>query len=187
LGEEAELASQRLMRPEEVAPTNMRNVTPAADAPSVELAKLPGAKEIEPKETKTELMNVRPQQFINRVSDPGSHVNSEVVNNYRAQIRAGQPLEPLETTMDENGNVLSADGRHRALAAMQEGQETVPVKVTRVLNKAPLKITTGPMVGHEVPPEHTTGVPESDAAIKVGGGIPGGKFLGLHMFHDPES
>lgn len=46
----------------------------------------------------------------------------------------------------------------------------------------------------QLPPERTTGVPESDEAIKQGGGIPGGKFEkagkmthDLHLFHDPQT
>lgn len=40
------------------------------------------------------------------------------------------------------------------------------------------------------PPELTTGVPESDEAIKAGGGVPGGSMggrEGLAMFHSPET
>ena len=137
-------------------------------------------------------VRISPETFINKVSSPESHVNPEVVKAYRAQIRNGEPIEPLKIEMDKNGNVLNADGRHRALAAMQEGVKTLPVQVTRPTHG--LKITTGTVAGHEVPPERSTGSFEADEAIRNGGGIPGGKFpkMGsmnsdLHMFHDPTT
>ena len=36
------------------------------------------------------------------------------------------------------------------------------------------------------PPEKTTGSPETDEAIRAGGGVPGGKFGDLAMFHHPN-
>jgi hypothetical protein len=49
-----------------------------------------------------------------------------------------------------------------------------------------------PETARTVPPERSTGNPEHDAAIKAGGGVPGGvsdfgEFGKIHNFHDPQT
>lgn len=63
---------------------------------------------------------------------PGEHADS--VNYHREQIRSGTAT-PAELHVDEAGNVIGADGRHRALAAIQEQGEGAKIKV-RVVKHA---------------------------------------------------
>jgi uncharacterized protein (UPF0335 family) len=50
-----------------------------------------------------------------------------------ASVRPEVTLEdkyPVSVTHDESGNITSVDGRHRVLAALERGDETIPVKTT---------------------------------------------------------
>ncbi|HEY1659982.1 MAG TPA: hypothetical protein VGG14_16635 [Candidatus Sulfotelmatobacter sp.] len=50
-----------------------------------------------------------------------------------ANVRPEITLEdkyPVSVTHDESGNITSVDGRHRVLAALERGDETIPVKTT---------------------------------------------------------
>ncbi|MGH9452355.1 MAG: hypothetical protein ACRD2O_00115 [Terriglobia bacterium] len=89
----------------------------------------------------TSTVNVSPDSFIRKVSDKGSHVSSQAVEDYRNQIRSGQPIQPLKLELDADGNVIGADGRHRALAAKLEGVDQVPVQVTRPQPATPASVT----------------------------------------------
>jgi hypothetical protein len=57
---------------------------------------------------------------------PGEHADS--VTYHRGQLRAGTST-PVELHVDESGNVIGADGRHRAMAAIQEHGPDAKVKV----------------------------------------------------------
>ena len=58
------------------------------------------------------------------------------------------PVEqfPVKVTMDEQGNITGADGRHRIIAAIQRGDKTIPVQTTlrdgttQTLNVDPNKV-----------------------------------------------
>lgn len=63
---------------------------------------------------------------------PGEHADS--VNYHRGQIKAGTS-EPVELHLDQDKNVIGADGRHRALAAIQEGGPDAKVKVRIVQHR----------------------------------------------------
>lgn len=112
-----------------------------------------------------------PDSFIKKVSDEGSHVYPDVVNGYRAKIRAGEPIEPLEIHHDAEGNVIGANGRHRALAAKQEGVAQVPVRIVK-------------------PPAPTDyAAAAKDAGVEFRGVQKGveGLHPGLAIFQDPKS
>lgn len=100
--------------------------------------------------TTKSIVNVSPQSFIDKVSSPESHVDSKVVDNYREQIRNGQPIEPLKLELDAEGNVIGADGRHRAAALSQEGVSQVPVEVTR---PAPVTLPIAKVVSDDYVPQ----------------------------------
>lgn len=57
---------------------------------------------------------------------PMEHADSVIY--HREQIRAGKST-PVELHVDESGNVIGADGRHRAIAAIQEHGPTAKIKV----------------------------------------------------------
>lgn len=63
---------------------------------------------------------------------PGEHADS--VNYHREQIRAGTST-PSELHVDQDGNVIGADGRHRALAAIQENGPDAKIKVRVVQHR----------------------------------------------------
>jgi hypothetical protein len=50
------------------------------------------------------------------------------VQYQRAQIQKGT-MQPVELHVDQDGNVIGADGRHRAVAAIQEGGPNAKIKV----------------------------------------------------------
>lgn len=77
-----------------------------------------------------------PQQYLKLVgADERSILKTpddmKTVNYFRDKIRKGESIEPSEVHMDENNNVVGADGRHRALAAVKEGVQKVKIKVRR--------------------------------------------------------
>lgn len=54
------------------------------------------------------------------------------INQLANAYKKGRPVEPVMETRDANNNVISVDGRHRALAAQRAGIERIPVIVRRI-------------------------------------------------------
>jgi hypothetical protein len=83
-----------------------------------------------------DLVHISPQMYLQKIGagDPSSILQSEAdhatVNHFRERYQNGEPVEPSSIVHDKNGNVIDADGRHRALAAAQAGIDRIPVKVT---------------------------------------------------------
>lgn len=83
---------------------------------------------------------VEPEMFLNKIGAPkGENViqNAEdqaTVDHFRERYKKGEPVEPIkiEYGSDAQPTVSDADGRHRALAAMQAGVERIPVTVERL-------------------------------------------------------
>lgn len=78
---------------------------------------------------------VETQSFLNRV---GADVNSvartdkdrATIKHFRNEIAHGRDIQ-AHLHLDEFGNVIGADGRHRAIAALLEGKHRISVVVTR--------------------------------------------------------
>ena len=65
-----------------------------------------------------------------RPAQPVSENRKSTVDDYRAAIRAGKPLQSLKTVLNkENGRFIVVDGNHRAAAYAAEHQPTAYVKV----------------------------------------------------------
>ena len=109
---------------------------------------VPGHQMTEPSvPTTKELVHVAPKDFIDKVNKGPIH--ADTVNHYREQIRSGQDVGPASITYDSNGNIVDANGRHRALAHMQEGTERMPVEIHRQIpegTKPSVKDMQGPPV-----------------------------------------
>lgn len=75
-------------------------------------------------------------------SDAGSILKTQqdidTVNHFRQQLKEGKQLPPSEIRVDADGNVIEADGRHRALAAQLERK---PLKV--IVRSRPLSGVKG--------------------------------------------
>jgi len=54
-----------------------------------------------------------------------------------ARYRKGDPVEPVMETRDANNNIVSVDGRGRAIAAMRAGVKRIPIIVRRIGVSAP--------------------------------------------------
>jgi hypothetical protein len=129
------------------------------------------------------IVNVSPESFIRKVSNVGGHTFPDVVEKYRGEIRAGKPIEPLEIHHDENGNVIFANGRHRAQAAFQEKVPQVPV---RVVNRGAGQPPTPPEERYELndeEPETPRQAIENQGLVYKGELMPGSK---VHMFEHPN-
>jgi hypothetical protein len=126
-----------------------------------------------------EPVRVNPESFIKKISAPESKVNSKVVQAYRDDIRAGRPLRPAELHLDSAGNVIGADGRHRALAAKLEGVPELQVRVSRQV----------PQLAHErVLPSTATQNPQIQKVVEGAGGVYRGQNKdGLVEITLPES
>lgn len=77
-----------------------------------------------------------PDQYLRLVgADEKSVVkgpeDEATVNHFQQQLRTGKPLDPPELHLDEGNQVIGADGRHRAIAAVREGIGKMKVKVVR--------------------------------------------------------
>jgi hypothetical protein len=89
------------------------------------------------KETQTETVAIAPTLFLAKVgaSDPASVLLSdadiETVRYWENEIKNGS-LPTLTIEFDCAGNVIGADGRHRALAARRVGVPRIPVEIRRV-------------------------------------------------------
>lgn len=57
--------------------------------------------------------------------------DTNTVNFFRNKIKNGESFDSPEIHLDENNNIVGADGRHRALAAVQEGQKSIKIAVKR--------------------------------------------------------
>ena len=93
---------------------------------------VPGHQDIDPlagKPRTVETVQIPPKDFIDKVSR--GKIDSKTVMAKRQQIRSGEQLEPAKIFYDKEGNVVGADGRHRALAHMQEATPRMPVEIHR--------------------------------------------------------
>lgn len=88
--------------------------------------------------TATKSGEVSARGFLKKVgADEGSVLNgagrtpmehADSVIYHREQIRAGKST-PVELHVDENGNTIGGDGRHRAMAAIQEHGPDAKIKI----------------------------------------------------------
>jgi hypothetical protein len=108
------------------------------------------------------------------------------VNAKRAQIRAGEDVGPAKIFYDADGNVVGADGRHRALAHLQEGTERMPVEIHREVAAKP-EAAPLPEGGKPAEPDYKSAAEKAGVEFRgVQEGLPG-KHPGLAIFQDPES
>jgi hypothetical protein len=88
-------------------------------------------------------VNVTPSMYLNKIGagDASSIMLTDAdratVQHFRNQIRSGAAVDPVSITHDEAGNVVEADGRHRALAAHLEGMDRIPVQMNRATAAMP--------------------------------------------------
>lgn len=78
---------------------------------------------------------VSTQAFLSRVgADHASIAKTDkdraTIAHFRDQIRQGHEFHST-LHLDAGGNVIGADGRHRAIAALLEGKHRISVVVTR--------------------------------------------------------
>lgn len=86
--------------------------------------------------TEDKMVTGSPQQYLKLVGANEASVlktpeDVKTVNFFRNKIRNGEAVTPSEVHMDENNNVVGADGRHRALAAAKEGVQKFKVVLKR--------------------------------------------------------
>lgn len=77
------------------------------------------------------VLKVHPKSFLRKTKHPEASMNVKRIEEYRQMLRAGKTWDEIGTPelhVDEAGNVIGADGRHRAAAALQEGLTEIPVK-----------------------------------------------------------
>lgn len=169
-------------------------ISPGLDPEDIEAAGGKTIKDPEPRSEDHPVVQASPESFLKKVSHESSHVFPDVVNKYRASIRAGEPIEPLEIHHDAAGNIIGANGRHRALAAVQEGVPQVPVRVINHAAEAPEERLE--LSGDEPTPEKTAEVKAPDykglgdkAGVEFRGVQKGmeGVHPGLAIYQDPQS
>lgn len=82
----------------------------------------------------TTASTVAPESFLKRVGD-AKGADPKTIAELKAKHETGQghTIPPVEITLDEDGNVTGADGRHRASAALQAKVERIPVNIRRKL------------------------------------------------------
>jgi hypothetical protein len=139
---EAPTVTEGIAPPGEIGLEGEEAIAAAQAAKDFEI--IPGHQLVEPSglATTKELVNIRPQDFMNKVGAEG-HVYTDTVNHYRKQIHAGEDVGPASIVYDADGNIIGANGRHRALAHLQEGTERMPVEIHRQIpEEVPHKSTT---------------------------------------------
>lgn len=72
---------------------------------------------------------VNPSVFLNAVGE-AKGADMTTVGKYQQVLRRGV-IDPVKITLDKKGNIIDADGRHRALAAVREGISRIPIIVER--------------------------------------------------------
>lgn len=82
------------------------------------------------------LATVFPKEYLRRVGADEESVlreqkDKDTIAYFRYKIRTGQRIEPPEISLDSEGNVIGANGRHRALAYQLEEVARMPVVVRR--------------------------------------------------------
>lgn len=118
--------------------------------------------------TQKELVHVAPKDFIAKTNE--GPVHTDTVNHYRQQIRSSEDVGPASISYDADGNIVGANGRHRALAHMQEGTERMPVEIHRPVAETPAKPTPKQII-------------EDQGLVYKGELTPGSH---VHMFEHPE-
>lgn len=78
----------------------------------------------------SEIVHISPRNFLEKVGG-AKNMNPVSVADAKAAYGSGKTVEPPSITFDGAGNVVEADGRHRALGAVQAGMDRIPVKVIR--------------------------------------------------------
>ncbi|HEY1800094.1 MAG TPA: ParB N-terminal domain-containing protein [Terriglobales bacterium] len=58
--------------------------------------------------------------------------SQDYINKLAESYKKGRPVEPVMETRDANNNIISVDGRHRAIAAQKAGIQRIPVIVRRL-------------------------------------------------------
>lgn len=53
----------------------------------------------------------------------GNEWNEDQIKQYQEDIKAGKPIDPIEVSFGDKGQIYVVDGHHRALAAQREGFE----------------------------------------------------------------
>jgi hypothetical protein len=96
-----------------------------------------------------ETRKTTPEQYLRLVgADEGSIVktpkDAATVEHFRKQIREGNDVTTPEIHVDEDKNVVGADGRHRALAYQKEGVRNFKVKVKTHAFEKSAKVTNRP-------------------------------------------
>jgi hypothetical protein len=129
-------------------------------------------------------VQMSPQEFLDQTSAHESHVSPEAVKSYRTKIQKGEPLEPLEIHHDADGNIVGANGRHRAAAMLAE---KVPSTAVRRIKTVPPPEEERLDLGKIDEPNYAEAA--KSAGVEFRGVQKGmeGLHPGLAMFQDPKS
>jgi hypothetical protein len=77
---------------------------------------------------------VNPASLLKKIGAEGVIPRDQVAHIEEAW-RSGKEVEPVKLYVDEKNNILGADGRHRAQAAVNAGKEQIPILLRRVRSK----------------------------------------------------
>jgi hypothetical protein len=80
-------------------------------------------------------VDMPPMEFLGKLGDTldtvlATELDNNKVADIRRRMRAGEQIPASQLDLDADGNITGHDGRHRAVAAVLEGREEIPVVVT---------------------------------------------------------